>query len=59
LKIHCAGSADVEALAGLYERHSEREECELLPMATRLLSEHDCARVGRAMRRRRGIGPIV
>ena len=52
-------SADVEALAGLYERHIEREECELLPMATRLLSEHDFARVGRAMRRRRGIGPIV
>ncbi|MDQ3196409.1 MAG: hemerythrin domain-containing protein [Pseudomonadota bacterium] len=28
---------DVEALAGLYERHIEREENELLPMAARLL----------------------
>jgi hemerythrin-like domain-containing protein len=46
---------DVEALVGLYERHIRREESELLPMAARLLSEDDLARVGRAMRERRGI----
>lgn len=51
-------SDDVEALAGLYERHIEREESELLPMAARLLSEDDLARVGRAMRERRGIGGV-
>ncbi|TAK51602.1 MAG: hemerythrin domain-containing protein [Betaproteobacteria bacterium] len=45
---------DVEALAGLYERHIEREETELLPMAARLLSEEELARIGRAMRERRG-----
>lgn len=51
-------SEDVEALAGLYERHIEREERELLPIAARLLSDDDLARVGRAMRERRGIGEI-
>jgi hemerythrin-like domain-containing protein len=49
---------DVEALVGLYERHIEREESELLPMAARLLSENELARVGRAMRERRGIGEV-
>jgi hemerythrin-like domain-containing protein len=48
-------SADVEALVGLYERHIEVEERELLPMAARLLCEDDLARIGRAMRSRRGI----
>lgn len=51
-------SDDVEALVGLYERHIEREESELLPMAARLLSEDDLARVGRAMRERREIGEM-
>lgn len=51
-------SDDVEALVRLYERHIEREEDELLPMATRLLSGDDLARVGRAMRERRGIGEM-
>jgi hemerythrin-like domain-containing protein len=46
---------DVEALAVRYERHIEREEKELLPMAARLLSDDDLARIGRAMRARRGI----
>lgn len=46
---------DVEALVDLYERHIEREEQELLPMAARLLSDDDLERVGRAMRERRGI----
>ena len=45
----------VEAFVGLYERHIEREESELLPMATRLLSDDELDRIGRAMRERRGI----
>jgi len=48
----------VEAFVGLYERHVEREESELLPMAARLLSDDDLARIGRAMRERRGIGEV-
>lgn len=48
-------SEDVEALVGLYERHIEREESELLPMAARLLSDEELDRVGRAMRERRGV----
>jgi hemerythrin-like domain-containing protein len=48
-------SEDVQALAGLYERHIEREEQELLPMAARLLSDEELERIGRAMRERRGI----
>lgn len=48
-------SADVEALVGLYERHIEREERELLPMAARLLSDAELDAAGRAMRERRGI----
>ena len=47
---------DVEALVGRYERHIEREEKELLPMAARLLGDDDLARIGAAMRGRRGIG---
>ncbi|VTU35333.1 iron-sulfur cluster repair di-iron protein [Variovorax sp. PBS-H4] len=46
---------DVETLARLYERHMEREEQELLPMAARLLSDEELQRIGRAMRERRGI----
>lgn len=46
---------EVEALVGLYEGHIEREETELLPMAARLLGEDELARIGRAMRLRRGI----
>jgi hemerythrin-like domain-containing protein len=49
------GSEDVEALSGLYERHIDREECELLPVAARLLSDEELDRVGRAMRERRGV----
>jgi hemerythrin-like domain-containing protein len=51
-------SDDVEALVELYERHIEREEREPLPMAARLLSDDELARVGRAMRQRRGIDPV-
>lgn len=48
-------STDVESLAGLHERHIAREEAELLPMASRLLSDVDLERIGRAMRERRGV----
>ena len=46
---------DVDALVGLYERHIEREERELLPMAARLLGDEALERIGRAMRARRGL----
>ena len=48
-------SSAVEGLVGRYQQHVEREEKELLPMAARLLSDDDLDRIGRAMRRRRGI----
>jgi hypothetical protein len=48
----------VPALVGLHEPHIEREESELLPMAVRLLSDDDLARIGPAMRERRGIGEV-
>ena len=51
-------AGDVQAFVALYERHIEREENELLPMAGRLLSDEALEQVGRAMRERRGIGPI-
>lgn len=51
-------AADVEAFAALYERHIRFEEDELLPMAARLLSDEELARIGRAMRERRGIPPV-
>ena len=51
-------AGEVEAFAGLYERHLEREDRELLPLATRRLGEHDLARIGRAMRERRGIDAV-
>jgi hemerythrin-like domain-containing protein len=51
-------AADVEALVTLYERHIEREERELLPMAARLLDDAALERIGKAMRERRGIAAI-
>ncbi len=48
----------VEAFTGLYARHIEREEAELLPMAARLLDDDALDRVGRAMRERRGIAAV-
>jgi len=47
---------DVEALVNRYQQHIEREEKELLPMAARLLADDELARIGKAMRERRGIG---
>ena len=52
------GVADVHKLVDLYERHIQREEDELLPMAERLLSDEQLEHLGRAMRERRGIDPI-
>jgi hemerythrin-like domain-containing protein len=45
----------VEAFTAGYERHMRVEEDELLPMAARLLGDHDIERIGKAMRARRGI----
>jgi len=50
--------SDVEAFIGSYERHIEREDQEILPMAARLLSDDVLEEIGRAMRERRGIGPV-
>lgn len=46
----------VQGFVALYEAHIAREEAELLPLATRLLSDAELDRVGRAMRARRGLG---
>ena len=51
-------ASDVEALIDSYERHIEREERDLLPMAARLLSDDDLEHIGRAMRERRGIDSV-
>ncbi len=45
---------EVPNFIGQYERHIEREEAELLPMAQRLLSDSELDRIGLAMRTRRG-----
>jgi len=45
---------EVSAFAARYAAHIEREERELLPMAERLISAAAMARIGVAMRRRRG-----
>lgn len=48
----------VEDFVALYRRHLEREDAELLPMAARLLTDADIARLSRAMRERRSIKPL-
>lgn len=48
----------VTEFIGLYQRHIQREEDELLPMAARLLGDSDIERIGQAMRERRGIFSI-
>jgi hemerythrin-like domain-containing protein len=45
----------VSRFVDLYAQHMQREDDELLPMAARLLGDADIARIGRAMRQRRGI----
>ncbi len=45
--------ADVHSFVQDYAQHIAREETELLPMATRLLSEETLDRIGLAMRSRR------
>ncbi|MBF6617936.1 hemerythrin domain-containing protein [Pollutimonas thiosulfatoxidans] len=56
-----AAALPADAVSGfisLYQRHIQREEDELLPMAARLLGDHDIENIGRAMRQRRGIADI-
>ena len=48
-------AGEISVLIDLYDRHIEREEQELLPMAARLLGSTDLNRIGNAMRLRRGI----
>src|SRR3546814_10652197 len=43
---------DVEQFVGSYERHLKREDDNVLHMATRLLTEDELDRIGRAMRER-------
>jgi hemerythrin-like domain-containing protein len=50
---------DVQAFIDQYERHIDREEAELLPMAERLLDDATLDRIGRAMRARRASSPPV
>lgn len=52
-------ASDVDPLLGLYTQHIAREDAELLPLAARLLDEPALATVGRAMRERRGVAPVV
>jgi hemerythrin-like domain-containing protein len=55
----CALDADeVGHLVGTYRDHIEREERELLPLAARVLDVPQLDRIGRAMRKRRGIEEI-
>jgi hemerythrin-like domain-containing protein len=49
-------ATSVTAFTAAYARHIEREESELLPMATRLLDDAQIETIGSAMRKRRGIG---
>src|SRR5690606_22448878 len=53
IELGAAATLPVDTVAdfiGLYQRHIQREEDELLPMASRLLGDHDIDRIGRAMR---------
>lgn len=43
----------------LYSAHIEREECDLLPLAARLLPQADLVSLGNAMAARRGLAPPV
>jgi hemerythrin-like domain-containing protein len=48
-------AAAIDSFVDLYQRHTKREEQELLPMAERLLAPAELDQIGRAMRLRRGI----
>jgi hemerythrin-like domain-containing protein len=52
-RAHPFAAGQVAGFTGLYARHIEREEAELLPMARRLLGDAELDRIGLAMRRRR------
>jgi hemerythrin-like domain-containing protein len=49
---------DVARFADKYDAHIKREDDELLPMASRLLTDCELNGVGRAMRERRGIAEV-
>ncbi|MYN14660.1 hemerythrin domain-containing protein [Pusillimonas sp. TS35] len=49
----------VTSFTQAYARHMQIEEDEVLPMATRLLSDSQIDRIGRAMRERRGITDAI
>ena len=51
--------SDGPGFVRLYEQHIAREEAELLPMATRLLSDVELDRIGLSMRRRRGVVAVT
>lgn len=48
----------IDRFIATYERHIEREDTELLPMAARLLDDRALQSIGAAMRERRGIAPV-
>ena len=52
------GIEEIDGFAGLYARHIECEEQELLPMAARLLGDDELELIGRAMRERRGVAAV-
>ena len=45
----------IDVFVALYQSHIEREQLELLPMATRLLSDEALAQVARSMRKRHSV----
>jgi hemerythrin-like domain-containing protein len=49
---------EIGDFAGLYARHIECEEQELLPMAARLVGDDELERIGRSMRERRGVAAV-
>lgn len=50
---------DVAGFVAAYRGHLAREDAELLPLAARLLDDAALARIGEAMRERRGVPPPV
>lgn len=51
-------SADATAFSALYQRHMDKEESHIAPMAKRLFSPAQMQQLGNAMRVRRGIAPV-
>lgn len=51
-------AAAIDSFVDLYDRHANREEQELLPMAVRLLGMTQLGQICQSMRLRRGIAPV-